>query len=182
MRIRKPAKCLFHNDFFSKEYPMIFMLYEGITKASSITDGHKGADGWMVLTGIQWGTARSIADASAGNNREGTTPSVSEIVVTKTLDEASYKLFEESLSGTGKKATIHITKGDKKQTEYMEYLLENCLITGFSVGSNGDRPEETVAINFTKMEFNFSETDPKNIAKSPTRASWDLAASTGTGG
>src|SRR5262245_48491576 len=157
---------------------MIFMKYGGIDKGSSSTEGHKGSEGWMELSGLQWGVGRNIANASQGLDREPDTASVSEVVVSKKLDLASYRLFEESTHGTGQDVTIHITKTDKQQqVTYMEYVLSNVLISGFSTSCGGERPEETIALNFTKIEFNYTEQDPKNQSGDTPKTSWDLAAS-----
>src|SRR5262249_40442893 len=137
--LRKPADCLFRNYFLFQESTMpIFMKYEGIDKGSSTTKGHLGSDGWTELNSVQWGVGRGITDASQGAEREASAPSVSEITVTKLLDLASYRLFEEGLTGDGKTVTIHFTKTNKDQQDtYMEYILSNTLVSGFSTNCSG---------------------------------------------
>jgi type VI secretion system secreted protein Hcp len=154
---------------------MIFMKLDGIAKATGGTKTHLGNDGWMVLNSVQWGTGRS-ATSTAGN-RQGDGVSISEVVVTKELDAASYRLFEESCSGKGKTATIHFTKTDtESEKEYMEYVLENSLVTGFSVSSGGGRPQEVISLNFTQIQFNQTELDEANSEGGPNRTAWDLAS------
>jgi type VI secretion system secreted protein Hcp len=163
---------------FPKEFPMIFLSYGGITEATGITEGHMGSAGWITLSSLHWGSERSLRDGSTGGNRQGDVTSVSEVVVTKTMDKSSYRVFEESTHGMGQKATIHLTKTDKdKQVTYMEYVLDDCLITGFTTHSSGDFPEETIAINFSKIQFNQTEMDAKNKAAAPVKTGWDLAGS-----
>jgi type VI secretion system secreted protein Hcp len=154
----------------------IFMKYDGIDKGSSTTKGHLGSSGWTELSSVQWGVGRGITNASQGQEREASAPSVSEIVVTKLLDLSSYRLFEESLTGDGKTVTIHFTKTNKDQQEtYMEYVLSNTLVSGFSTNGSGDRPMETVSLNFTKIEYNYTGLDAKNDKGETPKASWDLA-------
>jgi type VI secretion system secreted protein Hcp len=156
---------------------MIFMKYGGISEATGKTEGHLGSAGWMTLNSLQWGTGRSVR-SSTGGNREGDVCSVSEVVVNKAMDKASYRLFEESTHGLGQQATIHFTKTDSnQQVTYMEYILDDCLITGFSTHSGGDNPQETISINFAKIQFNHTETDSKNKAAAPVKTGWDLEAS-----
>ena len=156
----------------------IFMKYDGISSGSSTTKGHLGSAGWTELNSVQWAVGRGITNASQGSEREASAPSVSEIVVTKLLDLTSYRLFEESLTGDGKTVTIHFTKTNKDQQDtYLEYILSNTLVSGFSTDCSGDRPMETVSLNFTKIEYNYSGLDAKNDKGSTPKTSWDLSQS-----
>ena len=156
----------------------IFMKYDGIDKGSSTTKGHLGSSGWTELSSVQWGVGRAIANASQGNEREASAPSVSEIVVSKLLDMSSYRLFEESLTGDGKTVTIHFTKTNKDQQDtYMEYVLSNTLVSGFSTNCSGDRPEETISLNFTKIEYNYTGQDAKGAKGDTPKTSWDFSQS-----
>jgi len=156
---------------------MIFMKYDGIAKGSSTTKGHEGKDGWTEITSVQWGVGRGIASAHQGAEREASRPSVSEIVVAKPLDLASYRLFEEALWGDGKTVTIHFTKTNKDAQEtYMEYILDNVLVSGFSTSSGGDRPTETVSLNFTRIEYNYVSQDAKNDKGETPKTEYNLAA------
>src|SRR5262245_22119246 len=156
----------------------IFMKYDGISKGSSTTKGHLGSEGWMELESVQWGVGRGITDPSQGAEREASAPSGSEIVVTKLLDMSSYRLFEEAVSGDGKTVTIHFTKTNKDQQDmYMEYILSNVLVSGFSTSSSGDRPVETVSLNFTKIEYNYCGQDAKNDKGETPKTDWDFSQS-----
>jgi len=156
----------------------IFMKYDGIDKGSSTTKGHLGSEGWTELKSVQWGVGRGITDPSQGSEREASAPSGSEIVVTKDLDLASYRLFEEAVSGDGKTVKIHFTKTNKDQQDtFMEYILSNTLVSGFSTNGTGDRPVETVSLNFTKIEYNYSGQDAKNDKGDTPKTSWDFSTS-----
>ena len=72
----------------------VFLKYDGI-EGDVTTAGHEK---WIEVHSFQWGTGRGINNASAsGADREGTTPSVSEIVVTKDTDSASPNFLRASL-------------------------------------------------------------------------------------
>jgi type VI secretion system secreted protein Hcp len=109
-------------------------------------------------------------------NRESSHASVSEIVITKTTDSASPKLFTESASGAkGKKVEIHfVSTGDPGLT-YLQYTLDDTLISGYSVSSGGDRPSESISLNFTKVEFKMTPYDDTNTAGTPITVNYDLA-------
>ena len=128
------------------------------------------------VNSAQFGIGRGIASPTGGSaDREATAPSVSEIVVTKPLDKASGRLFEEALYGEGQKAVIKFTKTDKDKLEvYLEYELENTLISGYSVSSGGDRPTESVSLNFTKILMSSTDMKAANETGEPFKTGYDI--------
>jgi len=127
----------------------IYMNYNNI--AGDVTAS--GHEGWIELNSFQWGVGRGISSPTgASADRESSAPSVSEITVTKATDVASTKLLDEAYEGEGQKVTIDFCKTDKGNLEkYLTIELEDCMISGYSVSSGGDRPSETLSLNFTKV-------------------------------
>ncbi len=132
---------------------------------------------WIEVNSFQWGVGRGISSPTGGSSdREASTPSVSEIVVTKPTDVSSTKLFNESLQGEGQNVTIDFCKTDKGQLEvYMTYTLTDCMISGFSVSSGGDRPQESLSFNFTKIEYKSTAQGAAGDAGSPDSVTYDVA-------
>ena len=132
----------------------IYMNYDGI-KGAVTEDGHKD---WIEVNSFQWGVGRGIGTPTgASADREASAPSVSEIVVTKPTDVASLKLFSEALAGEGKTVKIDfVTTVKGKVDKYLSYELSNTLVSGYSVSSGGDRPSESVSLNFTKITVTFA--------------------------
>jgi type VI secretion system secreted protein Hcp len=151
----------------------IFLKYEGIN--GTVTAA--GHEKWIDVQSMQWGVGRGISGSpGTTKDREATHPSVSEVTFTKLMDETSPKFFTEACVGKGKPVEIHLCKvGDKLET-YMEYKLTNVMISGYSVSSGGDRPMESISLNFTKIEMNYIPYDDKHAAGSPVRSGYDLAA------
>lgn len=155
----------------------IYMQFEGI-KGQVTAEGFKDQ---VQLDSFQLGVGRSVALSSGhGSNRETSSPSVSEIMVTKQQDAASIALLNASLFGEGKKCVISFTKtsadGKADQTYYV-ITLENTLVSGYSVsGTSEGRPSESISLNYTRIEAKYIETDAKNKAEKPAIATWDLAA------
>ncbi len=160
----------------------LFMKYDGID--GDVTT--KGHEKWIELSSWQWGVGRAMTSATSGSaDREGTTPSVSEITVTKVTDGASPNIMRASLGlgpGTeGKTVKIDFCKTDTSQPEpYMQFELTNTLVSGFSLSSGGDRPSEHLTLNFTKIAFNNIGMGPANETGQPDRAEYDLATQTGS--
>jgi type VI secretion system secreted protein Hcp len=143
-------------------------------KGSVTEAGHVG---WVALTSFNWGVGRGIGSPTGHSaNREASAPSVSEITVSKQMDKSSFAFLQEALKGTGIEATIHFTVTDAgKMRTYAEYKLANCMISGYSVSSGGDRPTESLSINFTKVEFLFVELGIDNANSDTPRISYDIA-------
>jgi type VI secretion system secreted protein Hcp len=129
------------------------------------------------VTSFQWGVGRGIGSpVGRSANREASAPSVSEIVVSKSMDKSSFAWLQEALKGKGAACEIHFCSTDAGQLKtYATYKLENCMISGYSVSSGGDRPSETISINFTKVEYLFVEQGIDNANADTPRVSYDLA-------
>jgi type VI secretion system secreted protein Hcp len=160
----------------------IYVKYDGID-GDVTTAGHEK---WIEVHSFQWGVGRGMTNSGgSGADREGSTPSVSEIVLTKDTDGASPNLFRASLgkppADEGKTVNIDFVKTDTSQPEpYLQLTLDNCLVSGWSISSGGDRPTESVTLNFTKVEFKNTGMGPANETGSPDTASYDLTTQTGS--
>ncbi len=152
----------------------IYLKYDGID-GEATHDKHKK---WIDVGSLQFGVGRGISTPSGSTaNREASEPSISEVVVTKMLDAASSKLFVESCTGAaGKKVEIHLVSTGSPGNTYVEYTLHNALISGYSLSSGGDRPSESISINFTKIEYKHIPYDEANKAGTPVTVSYDLAS------
>ena len=51
-----------------------------------------------------------------------------------------------------KKAVLHVRKAGGDGS-YMKYELENVLITNYQISGSGDRPMESLSLNYTKIVF-----------------------------
>lgn len=154
----------------------IYMNYDSLAIKGDVTEeGHKN---WIELHSFQWGVGRGISSPTgASADRESSAPSVSEITVTKTTDAASVKILNEALQGEGKTVIIDFTKTDKGKLEvYQTFTLTNTMISGYSMSSGGDQPNESLSLNFTKVEFKYVPRKPEGGAGSPETVTYDLAA------
>lgn len=128
------------------------------------------------LNSFQWGVGRGISSPTGGSaNRESSAPSVSEITITKAMDKTSPKLLQQALAGEGTDVKIffvNVSRG--KPFVYAEYDLSGAMVSGYSVSSGGDRPSESLSLNFTKVVFTQSVQNPNGTTTS-TSAGWDLA-------
>jgi type VI secretion system secreted protein Hcp len=159
----------------------IFLNYDGVP-GDVAAEGHQK---WIEISSFQWGVGRGIRSAtSRGADREGTTPSVSEITLTKVNDSASPNLLRASLGlppvGEGKTVKIDFCKTDTSEPEaYLQITLENTLVSSWSTSSGGDRPVETISLNFTKVEYKNTQMGAANDTKGSDPAMYDLTRQKG---
>jgi len=153
----------------------IFLEYEGV-KGNVTADGYKDH---IALKSVRFGVRRGIS-MEPGNmsNREATRPVVNQITVTKAADVSATALFKEAVTGSaGKKAVLKFVQtGTDKVQQFMDYTLENCLISGYWINAESQsQPEETVTLSFSKIMVNYSDFDASNKSTSPQRVGYDLA-------
>jgi type VI secretion system secreted protein Hcp len=147
----------------------------GDIKGNVTSGDHKE---WIELNSCQLGTGRPMTMASGGStNREaGATPNISEVSVSKVNDDSSQQLFNESLVGESVLTVIHFcqtSKGGALQT-YLELTLKECMVSGFSCGSGGDRPSESLSLNFTDIQYKYTKFSGENKIGSPATSGYSL--------
>ncbi len=118
--------------------------------------------------------AGRAAMAGPGTQEPPTGPGA--ITVSKTYDAASPKLLQACAQGKHfPKATLSVRKSGGGQQEYTSYELENVMVSSYSLGSSGgDRPMESLSLNFTKIEMKAAP-DEGAKAGSPAKAGYDVA-------
>jgi type VI secretion system secreted protein Hcp len=130
------------------------------------------------LNSFSFGASNSTTACEGGGGaaREASAPSVSEIVVTKITDASTPRLALACAMGKHfDKVTLRVLQTDDtgQATPYLVYKLENVLISSYSLGgSGGDRPMESLSLNYTKITFEYK---PQSAdGQKPPVATWDL--------
>jgi len=154
----------------------IFLKY-GAIKGETTQLTHKE---WIEVSSFQFGVGRGISSGvGGGSKREASAPSVSEIVVTKTFDISSPLLLKDAVGGKAVEAKIELTQTDDsgKHVAFQKYILTNTLISGYSVSSGGDRPSESISLNFTKIDSEYLSINDKFEATTTGHVIYDIAES-----
>ena len=151
----------------------IYMKVDGVN-GDVTASGHED---WIEVKSFEWGVGRGITTPVGGTkDREASVPSVSEIVVTKDSDIATADLLKKALTGDGVTVKFDFCMtGTSEFAPYYQFELTNVLISGYSLNSGGQRPTESVSLNFTKVQFTDYEISDKNDPGSPVRVGYDLA-------
>jgi type VI secretion system secreted protein Hcp len=152
----------------------IYMQYKGIDGDAT----QSGFKNWIRIDSFQFGVGRPITThTGAALNRDAHEPSISEITVTKQVDKASGPMLQSVCTDKkGQDCKIaFVSQGDPGE-QYLQYTLTNTLISGLSVHSNGsDRPNESVSLNFTKLEIEVKPLSTDNSAEGPFKFAYDIA-------
>ena len=138
-----------------------------------------GYEKWIEVQSFQMGVGRGIsAGVGGGSKREASAPSVSEITVTKTMDAASPLLLKESIGGKACDVKLDLTQTDAsgKHIAFQKYILTNTLVSGYSVSSGGDRPSESLSLNFTKFDSEYLKVDDKFASTTTGHVIYDLSS------
>ncbi len=141
-----------------------FLKYGSKIKGETLTEGHKGSDGWIEIGSVQWGCGRGIrTPVGSSGKREASAPSVSEVTISKEMDSTSPLLAQEALIGKAVDAVIDLveTGADKLET-FLTIKLTNTMISGYSMSSGGGRPNESISLNFTKIDFTYQGYDDQH--------------------
>ena len=153
----------------------IYMKYGDIAGGVT-TDGFKD---WIQLHSFQWGIGRGVSTPHGSEDtREGSEPSVSEVVVTKRMEKSSPKLWQDAVGGDfSAKVTITFTSTTKDKVEsYLEYTFTDTGLSGYSASAGADDPpSESLSLNFAKVSWKYSALDAKTGSK-PDVVGWDLTA------
>jgi type VI secretion system secreted protein Hcp len=149
----------------------IYMQYGSSIKGDVTSKGHES---WISISSFQWGLGRAITTSQgSAENRTATGASVSEITVTKNLDPASGDLMQDMLKGS-LKTDVQIDFTETKDNNvYLSFKLTNTGISGISASSGGDRPTESVSLNFTKIAITNTKKDAQG-GNSPSTVTYDL--------
>jgi len=155
---------------------MILLNFETAIKGDSTVESHKD---WITIDSLQFGVGRAISSSGGGADRETSNPSFSEITLSKSMDKASTELMMQATCGRSLGlATIHFiqTGGtDSKGQHYLEYKLEKAIISSYSISSGGERPTESISINFNGFKQTYNTFKDGNVAEKGEEKGWDLS-------
>jgi type VI secretion system secreted protein Hcp len=68
--------------------------------------------------------------------------------------------------------------GGAKPVQVIKIIMTDVLVTGVSSGGSGgeDRLTDNITLNFSKVEYDYSPTNPDGTAGTPISFAWDISA------
>lgn len=140
----------------------IYMNYSGVSGESQSVASHEQ---WIEISSFQWGVGRGISSPTGGSSdREGSSPSVSQIVITKATDAASPNLLQECLGGRRLRVSIVFTKATTPNGPRHKLDLKDALIADIQPHPRRSGSDEKLTITFSDYHFNGA----KNVPIPPT--------------
>lgn len=153
---------------------MILLKFATAINGDSVVAGHEK---WITIQSLQFGVGRAITSSGGGADRETSNPSFSEVTLSKSTDIASADLFMQAVCGKSLgKAEIHFLQtggADKKQQVYLIIELSEAIVSSYSTSSGGDRPSESLSLNFTQISYQYDQFSGEAIVTG-TPKKWDL--------
>jgi type VI secretion system secreted protein Hcp len=134
--------------------------------------------GWIRLAQFSWRARRALATrVGSVADRESTAPSVSEVEIRKENDSASGMLMQKFWNGGAQDITFDFVRtGDQDSSEvYYEVTLSNAIFSYFEQVSTGSRPEESLKINFTKIQNKITGMSALGTDANPFTTGFDLS-------
>ena len=156
----------------------IYMKVPG-TDGSCTAAGYKK---WIELDSINFGVSRPVSMRTGNmSNRAADLPQFEEVVISKETEDSTYGILNEAVLGKeGKKIEIAIVEPGDAPTEYVKYVMEDCIVSSFQMSAVGgeagnSKPVETAGISFSKIEVCFTTHDKANKGGGVPRVCYDLA-------
>jgi len=137
-----------------------FLKIDGIP-GESTDEKHKD---WIEIMSFSSGVAQmGGGDRSTGGAATGGRCSHQDISIVKTMDKATPTLNLFCCEGKHiPKVVIELCRATGKKEKYMEYKMEDAIISSVSVGGGGGGlPTESVTFNYGKLTWNYIQTDHK---------------------
>jgi type VI secretion system secreted protein Hcp len=117
-------------------------------------------DQWIYVESFHWEVLGSPTRPQSGS------PTASEMVITKVLDDSSLSLHTALARGEHiPEVTIEVCKQDcSKGIKYMQIVMTDVIITGYNVGGSTENPlpTESISMNYGKIKITYHEQDKKN--------------------
>ncbi len=150
----------------------IYVRIDGLTGPVT-TGGYKGC---FELASFEIGVDRALIQATGGKMVESSTVELSPITITKTLDKASTKLFEQSISGVRIKTMVFefTTTAPKSVDTYLTYNLTNAQFKSYQAISTGSVPVEHIEIMYDTIAMKTSFLSDKGTPDTPSTTGWSL--------
>ncbi len=151
-----------------------FIQIDGI-KGESTDDKHKD---WIEVMSYNWGVSQmaSAAAVSATSSSAGQRADFQDLSIVKLMDKSSPLLMKACAKGDAvKEVKLELCRATGSKAVYMEYKLEQVIISSVSTGGGGGgEATESVTFNYGKITLTYTPFDRDGKAQGKVPAGWDL--------
>ena len=141
----------------------------------------KGFEDKIEVLSASHGVAMQVTASPSSSERTSGRPNHQDLTISKYVDLSTCPLIAACNAGTNlKTVTLTVGRNDAGAVlPYLVYTLDNAIVTSVSCSAgSGDRPTETVTLNYTKIKWDFTEQKADTGKKGNNGAVWDLAKNT----
>ncbi|QDH16323.1 Hcp family type VI secretion system effector [Swingsia samuiensis] len=132
---------------------------------------------WVELLDAHWSMSRTIRSAVGnGKNRESTSAHVSELTMTKLVDNSSHVLATYAFVGQARPAQIDFTRvSEGGEIVFRTLHMKDAIISSLNnSGAGKERPVEVLTLNFTELTIEDHGQDSSGNKTAPKRIIYDL--------
>ena len=130
-----------------------------------------------------WGASNSGTTHLGGGSGTGKV-NVQDLSVTKYVDKASPALLLRTMNGQRiADGILTVRKAGSTPVEYLQYDIEDIMVTGLYTGGSGgeDRLTESIVLNFDKIKETYFITDLAGVTRGNSTAYWTISTNLGDG-
>lgn len=152
----------------------MFLKIDGI-KGESQDSKHKDE---IEILNFSFGVSNHGSASSGGGMGSGKA-NFQDISFSKLVDAATPTLMEKCATGAHiAKALLTVRKAGGTQVEYYKVHLTDLMVSSFqnSGSDSGEKPHESISINYSKIEFSYYVQNKDGSLGSPTNAGYDIKA------
>src|SRR5687767_8348098 len=149
----------------------------GDIKGESRDHKHKAE---IDILSFSWGMSQS-GSAHVGGGAGAGKVNVQDLSITKYLDSSTPALMLACCNGKHySEAVLVVRKAGEKPVEYLKIKMMDCIVSSVSAGGSGgeDRLTENLALNFAKVQVDYTPQDEKGAAGTTIPMGWDIAQNT----
>jgi type VI secretion system secreted protein Hcp len=143
-------------------------------KGECTVDGFKDK---IEILSFSHGVAQQITGDQSNQKRTSGKPNHQDFVATKYFDLSSCTLIDYC-NQAKVIPTVKIIVGQNengKVNAYLVYTMTNALVSSVSAGGGGGgKPQETITFNYTKIDWDYKQQNPKVGDAGHTQAKWSL--------
>lgn len=139
----------------------------------------KGFEDKIELLSFSHGVAMQVTASPSSSERTSGKPNHQDMTISKYVDLSSCPVIAACNASTNlKTVTLTVGRNDSGAVlPYMVVTMDNVIVSSVSYSSGGgDRPTETLTLNYTKISWAFTEQKSDLGKKGNNGAVWDLAA------
>ena len=160
------------------DQPMIVGIVPGPVAAVDLFLKIDGIDGeakdeahsdWIDVLSVDWGAmatpvraARAVRQRGGERARMVGRMTIGDVTLTKSYDKSSPKLAEACANGTHiPKLSLEWTTSAADDSRHMRVELEDVTISSYGIDATGDRPIESISLNYAKVKTTYIPQDER---------------------